>query len=258
MGGWWSCAAFEFALEVGEEMEGFAGGEAVDIGLLDAVDDALGERCEHGHLDAGGARGGSGFADLLGLGALVELEDVAGAGDDGGRKTGEAGDFDAVALAGRAGFDGVEEDDAGGGFANSDAEVAEVREAVGEEGEFVVVGGEEGARADGVVEVLDGGPGEGEAVVGGGASAHFVEQDEGAGGGGVENGGGFGHLDHKSRPAAGYVVGRADAGIDAVDEAEGHALGGDEAAALGHDGEQRSLAEIGGFATHVGAGDEEE
>jgi len=129
--------------------------------------------------------GGGGFADLLGLGTLVDLEDFAGAGDDGVGKAGETGYFDAVAFAGGAGFDGVEEDDAGGVFADGDADVAEMREAVGEEGEFVVVGGEEGACADVVVEVLDRGPGEREAVVGCGAAAHFVEQDEGAGGGGV-------------------------------------------------------------------------
>jgi hypothetical protein len=37
-----------------------------------------------------------------------------------------------------------------------------------------------------------------------------------------------------------------------------HTFGGDEAAALRHDDEERGLAEVGAFAAHVGAGDEEE
>jgi hypothetical protein len=103
--------------------------------------------------------GGGGFADLLGLGALVDFEDFAGSRDDCVGEASEAGYFYAVAFARGAGLDGMEEDDAGGVFADGDADVAEVREAVGEEGEFVVVGGEEGADADVVVEVFDRGPG---------------------------------------------------------------------------------------------------
>ena len=87
----------------------------------------------------------------------------------------------------------------------------------------MVVGGEERARADAAVDVLERGPGEREAVEGGGAAAHLVEQDEGAAGGGVEDGGGLGHLDHEGGAAARDVVAGADAGVDAVDEAEAHA-----------------------------------
>ena len=85
----------------------------------------------------------------------------------------------------------------------------EAGELGGEEGELVVVGGEEGAGADAVVEVLDGGPGEGEAVVGGGAAAHLVQEHQRPGGGCVEDRGGFGHLDHEGGAAAGDVVGLA-------------------------------------------------
>ncbi len=143
-----------------------------------------------------------------------------------------------------------------GAFAAGDAKVFESLKLAVEQGELVVVGGEEGARADAVVQVFDGCPGEREAVVGGGAAAHFVEQDERARGRGVEDGGGLGHFDHKGGAAAADVVAGADAGEDAVDQAEAHVRGGDEGAALGKDDEERGHAEIGGFAAHVGAGDE--
>ena len=45
-------------------------------------------------------------------------------------------------------------------------------------GEFVIVRGEEGFGAAVLVDVFDHGPGEGEAVVGGGAASDLVEQDE--------------------------------------------------------------------------------
>ena len=58
--------------------------------------------------------------------------------------------------------------------------------------------------------------------------------------------------------AAGELVARADAGEDAVGDADRRALGRDEAADLGHQREQRSLADVRALAGHVGAGDEEE
>ena len=78
----------------------------------------------------------------------------------------------------------------------------------------------------------------------------------GSAGGVVEDVGGLGHFDHEGGLAAGEVVGGADAGEDAVDEADGGGLGGDEGAGLGHQHEEGDLADVGGFAGHVGAGDE--
>ena len=106
------------------------------------------------------------------------LQHFAGAFDDGLRQAGEARDFDAVALVGGAGFDGVQEDDAAGVLAHGDADVVHACEALGEQRELVVMRGEERACADAVVQMLDDGPGEREAVVGGGAAAHLIEQDE--------------------------------------------------------------------------------
>ena len=122
----------------------------------------------------------------------------------------------------------------------------------------MVVGGKEGAGADMALQILEGGPGESEAVEGGRAAAHLVEQDEGLRGGGVEDGSGFGHLHHKGGAAAGEIVGGADAGVDAVDDAVGHATGRNKAAHLREDDEERGLAEISGLAAHVGAGNQQQ
>ena len=53
-------------------------------------------------------------------------------------------------------------------------------------------------------------PGDGEAVIGGGAAANFVENDEAAGGSVVEDVGGLVHLDHEGGVAAGEFVAGAD------------------------------------------------
>src|ERR1019366_5941931 len=80
--------------------------------------------------------------------------------------------------------------------------------------------------------------------------------DEAAGGGGVEDDGGFGHLDHEGGAAARQVVGRADAGEDAVDDGESGGFGRYERTGLGQDGDDRGLAQVGAFTAHVGAGDD--
>ena len=84
----------------------------------------------------------------------------------------------------------------------------------------MVVGGEEGAAADGVVQVLGDGPGDGEAVEGAGAAADLVEDDS-------ERSVAWLRMMAVSLISTmkvdwprGEVVGGADAGEDAVDEAE--------------------------------------
>ena len=185
-------------------------------------------------------------------------EDFFGAVVHAAGDAGELGDVDAVALVGGAGDDLMEEDDLVLPFFDGDVVVGDAGELVGQVGELVVVGGEEGAAADVLVEVFDDGPGEREAVVGAGAAADLVEDDEAARGGGVEDAGGLGHLDHERALAAGELVAGADAGEDAIGDADGGAAGRDEAAHLGHERQQRDLADVGAFAGHVGAGDEEE
>ena len=143
-------------------------------------------------------------------------------------------------------------------FADEDVVVFDAFEGEGKVGEFVVVGGEEGFGFDGgfVVEVFGDGPGDADAVEGAGAAADFVEDDEAAGGGVVEDVGGFLHFDHEGAASAGEVVAGSDAGEDAVDESEVEGAGGDEGADLGHDDDDGDLADVGGFSGHVGSGDD--
>ena len=54
------------------------------------------------------------------------------------------------------------------------------------------------------------------------------------------------------------IIGVAADPARAIDEAVSHTIGGNEAAGLRKDDEERGLAEVGGFAAHVGAGDEEQ
>ena len=186
------------------------------------------------------------------------VEHFSGAFIDGARHAGELGDVDAVALVGRAGDDLVEEHDLILPFLDGDVKVARHRELVVEIGQLVVVRGEERAAADLLVDVLDDAPGEREAVVGARAAADLVEDHEAARRGRVEDAGGLGHLDHERALTAGELVARADAGEDAIGDADGGAAGRDEAAHLGHEREQRGLANVRAFAGHVGAGDEQE
>src|SRR5690606_26025377 len=92
---------------------------------------------------------------------------------------------------------------------------------------------------------------------GAGAAADLVHQHQALAGGVVEDVGGLGHFHHEGGPAAGQIVGGTDAGEDAVHRADLGMLGGDEAANVGEDGDQRRLAHEGGFTAHVGAGDDQ-
>ena len=95
------------------------------------------------------------------------------------------------------------------------------------------------------------------AVVGRGAAADLVHQHQAVGRAGRENGGGFGHFHHEGGAAARQIVGRADAGEDAVDLADARAGRRHEAAGARQQRDQRDLSHIGRFTAHVGAGDEQ-
>src|SRR5579859_120447 len=117
--------------------------------------------------------------------------------------------------------------------------------------------GEEGARAGVFLQVFDYGPGDGEAVESGRAAADFIKENEAGGGGVIENGGDLGHFDEEGGTAAREIVAGADAGEDAVDDGQFGLARGNEAADLGHQDDEGGLAEVGGFAAHVGASDEQ-
>ena len=86
----------------------------------------------------------------------------------------------------------------------------------------------------------------------------FVEDDQARGRGVVEDVGGLAHLDHEGALAAAQVIGGADAGEQAIDQADPRSFGRDEAPRCGHDRDQGDLADVSALARHVGAGDQED
>src|SRR6266571_3128250 len=104
--------------------------------------------------------------------------------------------------------------------------------------------------------MLDDGPGDGKAVERGRAAADFVEKDQARGSGVIEDGRDFAHLDEKRGAPTREIVAGADAREDAVGDGQLGLASGNEGAHLSHEDDERGLAEIGGFAAHVGAGNQ--
>jgi hypothetical protein len=108
------------------------------------------------------------------------------------------------------------------------------------------------------VQVLDCGPGYGEAVEGRGAAADLVEDDERAGRRLVQDRRRLDHFDHEGRAAAREIVGGTDAGKQAIHDAEMRCPRRHIGAHLGQHDDERVLAQIRRLATHVRPGDEED
>src|SRR6266571_9467690 len=163
----------------------------------------------------------------------------------------------AVAFISTTGNDFAQEDDFAFLLGDGYIHALDAGEHLGGFDQFMVVGGEEGECATTfvIVEILDNGTGNGQAVIGTGTTANFVKDDEAARCGMVQDVGGLDHLDHKGALASGEVVLGTDTGEDAIDKANGGNLSGDIASDLGHQDDERNLAQIGGFTRHVGASD---
>src|SRR3546814_5602401 len=82
------------------------------------------------------------------------------------------------------------------------------------------------------------GPGDGEAVESRRAAADLVENDQRAWPRLVQDGGGFHHLHHEGGASAGQVIRSADAGEQAVDDADMRRLRRHIAAHLGQHGDE--------------------
>lgn len=90
----------------------------------------------------------------------------------------------------------------------------------------MIVGGEEGLRPHGIVEMLHDRPGQTEPIEGAGASPDFIQHDEAPRRGIVEDVRGLAHLHHEGRLPAGQIVARSDAGKDPIHQIDARGLGG--------------------------------
>ena len=98
-----------------------------------------------------------------------------------GGRPGELGDGDAVAAVGGAVGDFVEKDQIAFPLARADVVKRQAVEPSGEPGQLVIMGGEQSPALDLVVHRLDHRPGDREPVIGRGAAADLVEDDQAAG-----------------------------------------------------------------------------
>src|SRR3990172_787074 len=100
---------------------------------------------------------------------------------------------------------------------------------------MMIMGGKERLGAGhGIVDIFSYRPGNGKPVEGGSAAADFVQHDERERRGVVQDIRRFRHLYHEGRAAGSEVVGRADAGEDAVNYAEASALSRNKRTHLRH------------------------
>ena len=91
-------------------------------------------------------------------------------------------------------------------------------------------------------------------VVGASAAPYLVQYHQGPRRGVIENGRRLQHLDHERRLARREVVLKPDAREDPVDDADGCRLGGNEAADLRHQRDDRNLTDESRLARHVRTG----
>ena len=141
-------------------------------------------------------------------------------------------------------------------FLDGDVVILDARELLLHVVELVVMGGEQGlGPLPGLMDILHQGAGDAHAVVSGGAAAYLVEQHQRARREVVHNHRSLQHFHHEGGFAAGDVVGGAHAGENLVEIPEPGGCGRYEGARLGHQHNQRSLAQQGRFTRHVGAGE---
>ena len=167
----------------------------------------------------------------------------------------QASHLNAVALVGFAGNQFAGKYQLGTVFANGHIEIFKSRKLHGELGQLVVVGGEQGQSPQAMDE-LSHSPCNADAVVCAGSAAYLVQHDEALRSGVVENVGRLVHLQHERGLTPAEVIGGPDAGEDAIHQAKLGPVGRHEGTHLGHQCDEGHLAHHGGFAGHIGPGEQ--
>ncbi len=122
--------------------------------------------------------------------------------------------------------------------------------------QFVIVRGEKRLRADLVMEMFYDRPRETEAIERARSTADFIQYDEAARRGVVENIGGLAHFHHEGALAARKIIARANAGENAVHEVNARFGSRDERAGMCEQCDQRDLPDVSTLACHVWSGDQ--
>src|SRR5450759_553116 len=107
--------------------------------------------------------------------------------------------MNAIAAVGAAGNDLVEENYLTLGIADSNVVIPDTGQQIAKLSQLVIMGGKKSTRAQAgmVMDIFNQGPGDGKAVVSTGAAPNFVQHQQAAAGGMVENIGSFSHFDHE-------------------------------------------------------------
>ena len=182
-----------------------------------------------------------------------------GAAGHAAGQTGQLCHLDAVAVIGGAAHDAPQEGDVLAALFDRNIVVFYALHGAFQLGQLVVVGGEQGLAAQplgGVCDMLHHGAGNAHAVKGRGAAADLVQHHKTFGGGIFQDLRHLGHLHHKGGLACGKVVRCADAGENSVHHTHMAAGCRHKGADLRHQGDKGILTHIGGFTSHIGAGDD--
>ena len=131
-------------------------------------------------------------------------------------------------------------------------------EAIGKLAKLVIVRRKDRTATRCVVKVLGNRPGDRKPVVGARAAPDLVENHERSLRRAAQDGGRFHHFDHEGALTASEMIARPDPRVDAIDDADPGALGGDEPPCLGHDHRQRGLTHGGRLPRHVRSGQQHE
>ena len=147
----------------------------------------------------------------------------------------------------------TEEDDLVVDFLHAHIVVLDTREILLHLIEFMIMGGKKGAGTglDMLVQVFHNSPGNGNAVVGGGATAQLIEEHQRAGRYIVEDIGGLGHLDHKGGLTQRDIVGGSHTGEYFVHQTDSCGFCGHETSYLGHEYDKGGLAQQRRFTSHI-------
>ena len=138
-------------------------------------------------------------------------QDHLGAVDHRMRQACQLGHLNPVAAVGHAGDHFMQKHHIAAIFGHAQGQQMQTVELFGQCRQFVEMGGKQATATVLLVQMFNRRPGNRQAVIGGGATADFIENHQRPFGRLIENGSGFDHFDHEGRTAPRQIIGGADA-----------------------------------------------